>query len=163
MRDVEAKPKKSSVTFQSIYKKAKGAPHTYNTNSEVIFDCYNPQFRQIMDQMNDNKVALPLVKRVDIRNWKNTGPDLDKFLWQCIPDGLPMLCLNWYYQDMIYGDRIINGLSKALSKVTKKIHLNYMKIFPHEFIDILVSSRNAQWLIFRYCNIRSAPGMNFGR
>ena len=89
--------------------------------------------REIMRRIIKEKIVIPKVNKVDIQNWRSSGPDLDKFLAKSLPPSIPILCINWRYQMMIYSSIIMNGLNKALPKVTKEIFLGYMSISSEDF------------------------------
>ncbi|CAI2364565.1 unnamed protein product [Moneuplotes crassus] len=161
-KDKDLKHVKGSLC-EAMYKDIVGAAKTFDSNAKLEIALGNEKHRKLIEAYAQNKVKLPDIKRVFIKSIKDIPLEsLDQFLKHSIPDQLPLLCLNWSWEELLVGAKVMDGLKDSLLKITKEIFLFYTEFQPLDLEVAFKNSINSERLCIVACKVHTKEKMNFG-
>ncbi|CAI2364842.1 unnamed protein product [Moneuplotes crassus] len=148
---------------EAMYKDIVGEAKTFDSNAKLETLIGNEQHRKLIGTYAQNKVKLPDIKRVYINSIKGIPLEsLDQFLTHSIPDQLPLLCLNWSWEELLVGAKVMDGLKVSLPKITKEILFHYTEFQPSDLEAVFQNSNNSERLCLIACKLHIKEKMNFG-
>ena len=107
---------------------------------------------------------LPDIKRIRIEYVSDSDINLSRFLANCTPNQLKLLCINYFSVANIPIKSKINikSLTKAVAAVTKEVFIRMYEFSAEDLQQFVRAARSAERIVLHRCSVHCSSALDFG-
>ena len=111
-----------------------------------------------------SRLRLPNLSGIRIEQISDTDADLACFLSDCIPARFKLLAINYSSNNNtgIKSKFYADAFSGAAARTTKEVYFYRIDFSAEDLQTVVRAAHNAERIVFRFCCIHCAPGLDFG-